>query len=97
MQVRDRARGVGAHPLAQREQRERSDLGQARLGVALGLGVAALLGGTVRALLFEVEPIDPAAYGLVAAVVFVIAAVSAAVPAWRASRTDPLASLRAEP
>jgi putative ABC transport system permease protein len=75
----------------------RQGLTRAALGVGCGLAVAALLAGSLRALLFGVTPFDVVAYSSVAAVMLAVAALAAAVPAWHAARTDPLTSLRAEP
>lgn len=62
------------------------------LGAAGSLAVARLL----RSLLFQVEPADPAALGAAVAVLFLIALVAAAAPARRASRLDPIETLRQE-
>ena len=65
-------------------------------GVVLGL-VAAL--GSARlldSLLFEVSPLDPWTYALVAAVLGVVALGAAWLPARRATRVDPLVSIRGE-
>ena len=75
----------------------RQGLARAALGVGCGLAVAALLAGSLRALLFGVTPFDVVAYASVAGVMLAVSAVAAVVPAWQAARTDPLISLRAEP
>jgi macrolide transport system ATP-binding/permease protein len=62
------------------------------LGVALALGLTRLLGNY----LYKVSPRDPLAFGS-ALVVMLIATVAACVlPAWRATRTDPMHALREE-
>jgi macrolide transport system ATP-binding/permease protein len=62
------------------------------LGVALALGLTRLLGNY----LYKVSPRDPLAFGS-ALVVMLIATVAACVlPAWRATRTDPIHALREE-
>jgi predicted permease len=63
-------------------------------GVAIGLGTAVLVGGPMRNLLFQVSPRDP--FVLATASVTMLAVVFAAslVPALRASRLNPIASLR---
>jgi ABC-type antimicrobial peptide transport system permease subunit len=66
------------------------------VGVGCGLAIAALLAGSLRALLFGVTPFDVVAYASVAAVMLAVAAVASVAPAWQAARTDPLTSLRAE-
>jgi ABC-type antimicrobial peptide transport system permease subunit len=50
----------------------------------------------VRSFLFGVKPLDPLALAASAAVLAVTAAVAAAVPAWRASRVDPMEVLRVD-
>ncbi len=65
-------------------------------GVAVGVPLASLLGGTIRSLLFGVQPGDWRSL-FVAAMVLVSAAVLAAwLPARRAARVDPLNALRRE-
>jgi ABC-type antimicrobial peptide transport system permease subunit len=65
-------------------------------GIVLGLGGALLLSRFLRALLYGVEPADPATLGAVAAVLTVVALAACLVPAVRALRIDPMAALRAE-
>jgi len=72
-------------------------------GVALAIvalvvgGVAAVsLSGFVTTLLFEVTATDPTTYVTVGAVLAVVAAVAAYVPARRATRVDPMEALRSE-
>jgi ABC-type lipoprotein release transport system permease subunit len=47
-------------------------------------------------MLFGVEPTDPMTLAVVAALILVVAAVAAALPARRAARVDPVVALRAE-
>lgn len=70
-------------------------LGATLAGIACGLLAAASLSHVLAALLFEVAPTDPATLAGVAAVMLLTAAVACVVPAWRASRVDPLTALRA--
>jgi putative ABC transport system permease protein len=46
--------------------------------------------------LFQVRPNDPLVYLAVAVLLGVVALVASYIPAWRASRIDPLAALRQE-
>jgi len=65
-------------------------------GTGIGLGLALVAGRGLRALLFEVRPTDPLVLGAVAAVVALTGLAAAALPARRAARTDPMASLRSD-
>jgi len=66
------------------------------VAIALALGVSAAIGLTklLAALLFGVSERDPLTLGLVTTVLALVAFVAAAVPAWRAARTDPGSVLR---
>ncbi|HEX9730032.1 MAG TPA: ABC transporter permease [Gemmatimonadales bacterium] len=68
----------------------------AAIGLALGLAGALLATRILRSLLYGISPNDPITYGVVALGVFVLAMVASVIPAWRATRIDPLGSLRAE-
>jgi ABC-type antimicrobial peptide transport system permease subunit len=68
----------------------------ALLGVGLGLAVALLAGRWVGPMLFDTAPYDALVLGGVAALLLSVAALSAALPAWRASRLQPSLALRAE-
>jgi predicted permease len=65
-------------------------------GLALGLTGAWALRSVVASFLFDVQPRDPWIYAGVAATLAGAAALAAALPAWRASRVDPVIALRAE-
>ncbi len=71
-------------------------LAPAAVGVAAGLAGAAALSQVLAALLFGVQPIDPATMTAVAGTIGVVAAMACALPAWRASRVDPNVVLRHE-
>jgi len=79
---------------------ERLVLGQgARLvlvGLALGFAGAVLLTRLLATMLYEVTATDPLTYASVAGVLAVAAVVACQIPAWRATRVDPLTALRAE-
>jgi putative ABC transport system permease protein len=74
----------------------REGMSRTAVGLAIGLGVAASAAGTVRALLFDVAPLEPRAFLVAGAVLVSVAAAACLVPAWRAARVDPTTSLRAE-
>jgi putative ABC transport system permease protein len=71
-------------------------LGLALIGVAIGLAGAFALTRVIRALLFNVDPLDAVTFGASAAVLLLIAAVSSYLPARRALRIDPTVAMRAE-
>jgi len=66
------------------------------LGIAIG--VALSLAGTrlLRGVLFLVEPTDPGAFAMGAAVIVAAGILGAYVPARRGARVDPVAALRSE-
>jgi putative ABC transport system permease protein len=68
----------------------------AATGTLVGLALAAALGRLLTAMLFGVQPLDALTFAAVAAVLGLTALLSAAGPAWRASRVDPASALRNE-
>jgi predicted permease len=68
----------------------------AAFGAIVGVTAAMLGTRTLRSLLFEVSPTDPAVLALVPIVLLGIAAVASFAPAWRAAKVDPALSLRCE-
>jgi predicted permease len=65
-------------------------------GIALGMAGALAIAGSVRSLLFDVSPFDPATFFTVGAILASTALTAGAIPAWRASRIDPVIALRQE-
>jgi len=65
-------------------------------GLVVGLAASLEAGQLMRDLLYEIKPLDPAVYAAVAATLLAVAAFACIVPAWRASRVDPMRALRAE-
>ncbi len=65
-------------------------------GVALGAGASLLLTRLLGYLLYKVSPRDPLSFGLAFAVMIVAAMAASLVPAWRATKTDPVRALRSE-
>lgn len=65
-------------------------------GIALGIPAVFFASRILRLLLFEVAPYDWAALLGSGLTLITVAAVAAFVPAWRASRVDPVTSLRIE-
>jgi len=74
----------------------REGLAVAALGAVVGALAAALLSGTVSTLLFQVDRLDPLVFGAVALVAMVITAGATIVPARRATRVDPVITMRTE-
>ncbi|UCC71543.1 MAG: ABC transporter permease [Gemmatimonadota bacterium] len=68
----------------------------AGLGLLIGLAGAAATSRLARGMLFEIEPLDPVTFAGTAALLALVALTAALVPAWRATRVDPVDSLRAE-
>jgi putative ABC transport system permease protein len=68
----------------------------AAAGIGLGLAGSYLLTGTLRTMLYEVSPIDPAVLGMTCVGVLAVTALASYVPARRALRVDPMTALRAE-
>ena len=85
---------------AQREQVLRLMLGDglrpALYGLVLGLAASAGAVRLIQSMLYETRPLDPAIFAAVAATLLLVAALACLVPAWRASRIDPMQALRGE-
>jgi predicted permease len=68
----------------------------AAIGLTVGLAIAALASRVVAALLYGISPLDPVSYAGAAALLFATVLVASLLPARRASRLDPMATLRSE-
>src|SRR5262249_39695768 len=66
----------------------------ALIGAAIGLGGAYLVGRAMQSTLYQVGALDVPAFGAVSFLLLVAALVASLVPAWRASRVDPMVALR---
>ena len=71
-------------------------LGLAAVGIAIGLGGSLLLTGSLKTMLYEVSPLDPAVLAVTSVGVLLVTALASYVPARRALRVDPMSALRAD-
>ena len=85
---------------AQREQVVRlmlSDgLRPALYGLILGLGASAVVTRLIESMLYQTKALDPAVLAAVSGILLAVAAAACLLPAWRASRVDPMQALRTE-
>ena len=65
-------------------------------GLAIGVVLSLVSARTLRSALFGVTPVDPATYASVIVVLAVASLLACWLPAWRASRVDPIQALREE-
>ena len=68
----------------------------ALIGLVLGLLGSAAVVRQIESMLYETRPLDAAVFAAVAAVLLLVAALACLLPAWRASRLDPMHALRTE-
>lgn len=74
----------------------REGLTYAGLGVVAGVGLALALTRLIRSLLFGVQPTDAVTFVGVTGVVALVSTAASLLPAFRATRVDPMVTLRAE-
>ena len=66
------------------------------VGLAVGLVAALALSGVLSSQLFGVDPRDPGVYGAVFLVLLSAGLAGSLIPAWRATRVDPMIAMRAD-
>jgi putative ABC transport system permease protein len=66
------------------------------LGVAIGMAGALALGRVLSSLIYGVRPTDPVTFLAVAALLAAVALLATIVPAYRATKVDPMVALRYE-
>jgi putative ABC transport system permease protein len=74
----------------------RQSLPVALAGIAVGLAAAAGLVRLMRAMLYQVDVLDPATFAAVGLIVFIVAALAALIPARSAMKVDPMIALHRE-
>jgi putative ABC transport system permease protein len=65
-------------------------------GIALGALGASFLAGLLSNLIYGVSPTDPMTFGVVALLVAAVALAACMIPAWQATRVEPVEALRSE-
>jgi putative ABC transport system permease protein len=66
------------------------------VGMLLGLLASGFAARLLRSLLYGIDPLDWTVFAAVTLVLSLVAALACALPAWRASRLDPMQALRTE-
>jgi len=100
VQQRSREIGVrlalGAGPFGIGAMVVRQGMRLAAVGVGIGIAGALGLAQAIRGLLFGVPANDPAVFVSIPFLLSLVALAAVSIPAWRASRIDPLQALRTE-
>ena len=66
------------------------------IGLSIGLAAGIGIGFLMKSVLFGLSPFDPATLGMVIALLSLVTITATAIPAWRASRIDPVIALRTD-
>ena len=87
---------LGAKKVTVMQSVLRHTLGLAGLGMLIGAAGALAVTRVLTKFLFGVTPTDPATFAAVALLLAAVALAAGLIPAWRASRVDPLLALGRE-
>lgn len=87
---------VGAQPSEVLRLMLVDGLRPAGIGLLLGLAGGLAASDLIRALLYDMQPLDVSVFALVALLLLAVASLACLLPAWRASRLDPVRALRSE-
>ena len=68
----------------------------ALIGLIFGIAASALATQLLRSMLYGTRPLDPTAFAGAATMLLAVAVLACLIPAWRASRIDPIQALRTE-
>jgi ABC-type antimicrobial peptide transport system permease subunit len=66
------------------------------IGLIFGIAASALATQLLRSMLYGTQPLDPAAFAGATTMLVTVAVLACLIPAWRASRIDPIQALRTE-
>ncbi|MCU1313671.1 MAG: efflux transporter, macrolide exporter (MacB) family, permease protein [Acidobacteriaceae bacterium] len=66
------------------------------IGLAIGSAASAGITQLIRSMLYDTRPLDPAVYIAVIFTLLMVATLACMIPAWQASRLNPMQALRAE-
>lgn len=87
---------LGAEPMAVQKMILREGIAMTLLGIGLGSAIGLGIGQLLQSMLYEVSPWDPVTFGTAAVVLFLVALLACWLPARRATRVNPLTSLRSQ-
>jgi ABC-type antimicrobial peptide transport system permease subunit len=87
---------LGATPANVMSQVLRQGMALTASGAALGAGAALWATQALSHILFQVRPLDPVSFAFAIALLALISICACLLPAWRASRLDPVQALRTE-
>ena len=87
---------IGATPARVLASVVRQGVSYAGIGAVVGLAGAAAVSRLLTGLLHDVTPLDPLTFIATAALLLMVAAAASLIPAWKATRVDPVSAIRGE-